>query len=40
MVINRTDLGATMAVAPGLIMLDNFLPIPDAASLPFIYPWN
>ena len=36
MVIAPTDLGATTAVAPGL-MLDNFLPIPDAESLPF-YP--
>ena len=38
MVIDPTDhdLGATTVVAPGL-MLDDFLPIPDAKSLPF-YP--
>ena len=35
-VIHPTCLGATTVVAPGL-MLDNFLPIPDAESLPF-YP--
>ena len=34
--IDPTDLGATAVVASGL-MLDNFLPIPDAVSLPF-YP--
>ena len=36
MVIDPTDLGATTVVAPGL-MLDNFLPFPNAESLP-IYP--
>ena len=35
-VIDHTYLGATTVVAPGL-MLDHFLPIPDAESLPF-YP--
>ena len=35
-VIDPTDLRATTVVAPGL-MLDDFLPIPDAESLPF-YP--
>ena len=35
-VIDSTNSGATNAVAPGL-MLDNFLPIPDAEPLPF-YP--
>ena len=35
-VIDPTYLGPTTVVAPGL-MLDNFLPIPDAESLPF-YP--
>ena len=34
MVIDPDDLGATTVVAPGL-MLDNFLTIPDAESLPF-----
>ena len=34
MVIDPNDLGATKVFAPGL-MLDNFLPIPDAESLPF-----
>ena len=33
-VIDPTDSGATTVVAPGL-MWDNFLPIPDAESLPF-----
>ena len=33
-VIDPTDLGVTTVVAPGL-MLDNFLTIPDAESLPF-----
>ena len=31
-----TNLGAKTVVAPGL-MLDNFLPIPDAESLPFYH---
>ena len=33
-VIDPADLGATTVVAPGL-MLDSFLPIPNAESLPF-----
>jgi hypothetical protein len=33
-VIHPTDYGSTTVVAPGRI-LDNFLPIPDAESLPF-----
>ena len=34
-VIDSTDLGATTVGAEGLVMLDNFLPLPHAESLPF-----